>query len=157
MLKNRKFDKQSFVRSRLCDENDFYKYFVNDIMHAKHDIWIESPYITEKRTLFLLPYLEHARKRGVKVTIRTKQLSAHDTAFRLQAKTALIWFEALGIKVIFDGEGHHQKIAVIDSRVLWEGSLNILSQNDSHEIMRRIDDQEIAFQTKKFLHRWSIL
>ena len=157
MLRNRKLVKQSFVHSRLCDENDFYKYFVNDIMHAKHDIWIESPYMTEKRTLFLLPYLEHARRRGVKVTIRTKKLSAHDTALRLQATTTFIWFEALGIKVIFDGEGHHQKIAIIDSAILWEGSLNILSQNDSHEFMRRIKDNEIAMQTKKFLHRWSIL
>ena len=33
---------------------------------------------------------------------------------------------------------HHRKLAVIDRKILWEGSLNILSHVRSREIMRRI-------------------
>jgi hypothetical protein len=44
--------------------------------------------------------------------------------------------QELGVKVLYTVK-HHRKLAVVDD-VLWEGSLNILSQNDSCEIMRRI-------------------
>jgi hypothetical protein len=46
--------------------------------------------------------------------------------------------------------GHHRKLAIIDRRLLWEGSLNMLSQNDSCEIMRRIESNSLATQMIHF-------
>ena len=40
----------------------------------------------------------------------------------------------------------HAKAAIIDREVLWDGSLNILSQRESKEIMRRTVDADIAKQ-----------
>lgn len=45
--------------------------------------------------------------------------------------------QELGIEVLRT-LGHQRKLAIIDDNVLWEGSLNILSQYDSCEVMRRI-------------------
>ena len=57
----------------------------------------------------------------------------------------------LGVKVLpFVGK-IHRKIAIIDRKILWEGSLNILSQNDSREIMRRFDGASSAQQMMTFL------
>jgi len=36
-------------------------------------------------------------------------------------------------------------------KILWEGSLNILSQNQSREIMRRIENEQITLETFNFL------
>lgn len=49
-----------------------------------------------------------------------------------------------------------RKIAVIDGRILWEGSLNILSQGNSREVMRRIESEELTKQMVRFLglHRF---
>ena len=44
-----------------------------------------------------------------------------------------------------------RKLAIIDRQILWEGSLNILSQNDSCEVMRRITSTQHAWQMTRFI------
>jgi hypothetical protein len=46
---------------------------------------------------------------------------------------------------------HHRKLAILDKKILWEGSLNILSQIYSREIMRRIDNQDLTLEMFNFL------
>ena len=38
-------------------------------------------------------------------------------------------------------KGIHQKVAIIDDRICWEGSLNILSFANSRELMRRFESR----------------
>ena len=47
-------------------------------------------------------------------------------------------------QVFITKNNHHCKLAFIDRNVLWEGSLNILSQTNSREIMRRIEGENHA-------------
>ncbi|HPF30831.1 MAG TPA: hypothetical protein PLO25_00775 [Candidatus Saccharibacteria bacterium] len=51
--------------------------------------------------------------------------------------------------------GHHRKLVIIDG-ILWEGSLNILSQNDSCELMRRMQPEELVKEMLRFtgLKKW---
>jgi len=53
--------------------------------------------------------------------------------------------QEMGIKV-FQLKNMHQKIAVIDRKITWEGSLNILSHQTSHEHMRRFEGAKTAEQ-----------
>ena len=55
----------------------------------------------------------------------------------IQAELAIHTLQELDVTVLM-AVGHHRKIAIVDD-ILYEGSLNILSQNDSCELMRRID------------------
>ena len=57
----------------------------------------------------------------------------------------------IGINIILLKGNHHRKLAIIDRSILWEGSLNILSFSNSQEIMRRIEDKELANQMFIFL------
>jgi hypothetical protein len=56
----------------------------------------------------------------------------------------------MGVLVLYTG-GHHRKLAVLDKHILWEGSLNILSNNGTCEVMRRIESRELAEQMVRFL------
>lgn len=58
--------------------------------------------------------------------------------------------QALGVLVLY-ADSHHRKLAIIDGHVLYEGSLNILSQSSSCEVMRRIESELIASQMLRFL------
>ncbi len=58
--------------------------------------------------------------------------------------------QELGVEVLITG-GHHRKLAIIDQQILYEGSLNILSQNDSCEVMRRIYSEQLADQMLVFV------
>jgi phosphatidylserine/phosphatidylglycerophosphate/cardiolipin synthase-like enzyme len=141
--------------SSLYDQNTFYRPFERDLVRAKDCVIIESPFVTSKRVSRLLPIIAKLRKRGVKVVINTKPLDEHDTILRDQATYAIADLQEIGVKVLFTS-GHHRKLAIIDGSVLYEGSLNILSQNDSCEIMRRIEDEELALQMLRFigLEKW---
>jgi len=68
-----------------------------------------------------------------------------------QSEEAIRWCESIGIQVFLCLGNHHRKLAIIDRKILWEGSLNILSQTKSREIMRRIDDKEAALEMFNFL------
>jgi hypothetical protein len=68
-----------------------------------------------------------------------------------QAEKEIKTFEELGIAVLpFKGK-IHRKLAIIDRNILWEGSLNILSQRESGEYMRRSVGKATAQQVIHFL------
>jgi phosphatidylserine/phosphatidylglycerophosphate/cardiolipin synthase-like enzyme len=134
----------------LYDQKSFYKAFIKDITSAKQRVVIESPFITSKRLNQLLPLLSKLVKRGVAVTVNTKPFVEHDELFRRMAYAGVADLQDIGVTVLMT-VGHHRKLAIIDSDILWEGSLNILSQNDSCEIMRRIESAQITGETIAFL------
>lgn len=146
----RKSKSADLLNSSLFDQNNFFKALELDLKHATKSVLIESPFITERRMSRLLPILERLVERGVKIIVNTKPLHEHDLSFVEQAEDAIHQMQDLGVIVLMT-VGHHRKIAIIDERILWEGSLNILSQNDSCEFMRRINSIELADQMMKFL------
>jgi phosphatidylserine/phosphatidylglycerophosphate/cardiolipin synthase-like enzyme len=99
----------------------------------------------------LKPAFEKLVERGVHVFIITRTSHEHDAMMADQSEAGICYFEALGVQVLLVKGGHHRKLAMIDRSILWEGSLNILSQSNSREIMRRIDDKIIALEMISFL------
>lgn len=132
----RRRDAQSLCTSKLFDNNTFYKKFTADLHRAKRRVYIDCPFITTRRIQELLPVLAKLRQRNAQVVINTRCPDEHEGEYIAQASDAIQAMQELGVKVLYTVK-HHRKLAVIDN-VLWEGSLNILSQNDSCEIMRRI-------------------
>ena len=128
----------SLTPSRLYDQTSFYNAFLRDLGRAKTLLIIESPFITKKRIDLILPALSKLRAKGVRVIINTKPFEEHEPSYQSKAMWAVKVMQDLGIEVLMTG-GHHRKLAIIDDSTLWEGSLNILSQNDSCEVMRRIN------------------
>lgn len=137
------FRRRTFPRSDLYNQDTFYRAFIKDVSTARKQLIIESPFITSKRARLLLPIFERLRRRGVQIVINTRNPNEHEGIYREQAAEAVALFHTLDIVVLYT-VGHHRKLAIIDSEVIWEGSLNILSFNDSCEIMRRITSSEEA-------------
>jgi phosphatidylserine/phosphatidylglycerophosphate/cardiolipin synthase-like enzyme len=125
--------------STLHDEKTFYSAFLRDLDRSKEEIIIESPFITSSRMKMLWPSLKRAYSRGIKVYISTRDPNDHSDGYEAQSESEIEALEALGIQVFLCIGNHHRKLAIIDRKVLWEGSLNILSQTKSREIMRRLD------------------
>jgi len=95
--------------------------------------------------------------RGVKVYIITRDPREHDENLQVQADGEIAEFEIMGVQVLMCSGNHHRKLAILDRKVLWEGSLNILSQTRSREIMRRIEGRELAMQMFTFLNLGRVL
>lgn len=144
----------SLIVSKLYDQNNFYDAFERDLKRARSRVFIESPFLTVRRVNILLPGLRRLSSKGIKVVVNTKPLDEHEVLLKEQAEQAVARLQDAGVYVLMT-IGHHRKIAVLDN-VLWEGSLNILSQNDSCELMRRIPSPELSDQILRFtgLDKW---
>lgn len=139
------------LTSKLYDEKGFYEAFVRDLKHTKQEVIIESPYMTTPRVDMLKPTLKRLVKCGVKVMINTRYPGHHDKLLEIQSWLAAKSLREIGVKVKFLNDYPHRKIAVFDNKILWEGSLNILSQAHSREIMRRIESEVLTKQAIHFL------
>jgi phosphatidylserine/phosphatidylglycerophosphate/cardiolipin synthase-like enzyme len=150
IFKRLRADASGLLTSRLYNETDFYPAFLHDLSGATREVIIESPFISHKRMNALYPSFRAMAKRGVVIVINTRHPSEHEADYAVQAYQAITELQVLGVNVLFTG-GHHRKLAIIDRATLWEGSLNILSQNNSCEIMRRIVSTVLAEQMIRFV------
>lgn len=137
--------------SILFDEATFYKKFIKDLSICTKEVIIESPYITTARMNSLTPVFDRLLDQGVSVFIMTRDPKEHSGGLEVQSELAIRQCEALGIQVLLCTGNHHRKLAILDRKVLWEGSLNILSQTQSREIMRRIESERLTAEMFEFL------
>ena len=143
-------DGAGLLDSKLLNEETFYPAFLKDLKDCHTELVIECPFVTNRRLTHLLPSLEKLKAHKVRVVIVTRDPRSHDDNSQWSgASDAISRLQHLGVHVIYK-ENHHRKIAIIDRQVLYEGSLNILSQSNSCEIMRRICSTRLAWQTVRF-------
>lgn len=150
LLQRRRVAPDGLLTSKLFSERGFYKAFVNDLKCCTGEAIIESPFLTIRRVTALLPELKRLRRCGARLVINTRHPTEHDDYLRSEAESALVMLFDIDAEIYFTGS-HHRKIAVFDRHILWEGSLNILSQNDSCEVMRRIESKQLAQQMVRFV------
>ncbi len=141
----------SLLNSQLHDEKTFYQTFLKDLERCESELIIESPFITSERMRTFDRLFEKLLKKGVKIYIITRNPREHDSFMEPQSEDAIGWCEQVGIQVFLCVGNHHRKLAMLDRKVLWEGSLNILSQTRSREIMRRIESTELTMEMLNFL------
>ncbi|CAN5148552.1 hypothetical protein BH09PAT2_BH09PAT2_10880 [soil metagenome] len=144
------------LSSILYDEDTFYNKFAQDLLSAKQEVIIESPFISTKRMIMLRSLFEKLIQKRVKVHIFTRSPYEHCGEYEIQSEEEIQYFEKLGVQIFLCLGNHHRKLAMVDRTILWEGSLNILSQTHSREIMRRMDSKKMTEEMFKFLRfgRW---
>lgn len=147
---NRSVAPVDLLRSKLYDQDTFYPTFLKDLANCHSEVILECPFITSRRLKTLLPTLEKLKARKVRVAINTRDPRTHDEGYwQEDAHEAIARMQHMGIQVLYTGN-HHRKIAILDRQILYEGSLNILSQNNSSEVMRRIESTQLAWQMVRF-------
>lgn len=149
--KERKKNMISQFSSQLHTEKTFYPVFLKDLENCREEVIIESPYITSQRTSQFIPIFEKLLEKGVKIYVMTRDPKEHTPSMEVQSEEAIRTFEIMGVQTLLCVGNHHRKLAILDRKILWEGSLNILSQTHSREIMRRIEDDAFAMEMFNFL------
>ena len=139
------------IKTSLHDEKTFYPHFLSDLEQTQSEVIIESPFITIARMKTFWPVFRRLVARGVKVYVVTRDPREHTDGYDDQSEVEIQEFEAVGIQVLMCTGNHHRKLAIIDRNILWEGSLNILSQAKSREFMRRLEDGGFAVDLFNFI------
>lgn len=146
------FEHSDLLTSELHNERTFYDAFAKDVDRAKQSIIIESPYLTEWRATQFSKLFKRMNRQGVKIVVNTRNPRHHSKTLEIQAWKAVAVLRNHGVKVRVFDDLRHRKLAIIDNCIAWEGSLNILSQNNSKEIMRRTNSSILAKQLINFTY-----
>lgn len=135
----------------LYNDQTFYEAFTRDLLEAKKEVVIYCPFVTKYRSEYFRRTLQELKRRNIAVFIFTRPLEEHDMVMKSEVMCALRDYEELGACLVYLPGYIHEKLAVIDRLILWEGSLNILSQRKSRELMRRIPDDVTVKHTMQYL------
>lgn len=114
------------------DERQFYDTFADYLRAAQHSIWIWAPW-TARRMRSVLPVLADAVRRGVTVVVFVRDPS--DTGQKSAASQEYVDQLRQVATTVVEVHTMHQKIVVVDERLVLLGSLNVLSQSNSREVM----------------------
>jgi len=124
----------------IYDSTNFFPVYSADILAARNEIIIVSPFLTKRRVLASLDYLRTA---AAPVTLITKPPENYPAADRLKIAECVALLTAHGIAVKTK-DRIHQKFAIMDQRLVWYGSINLLSYGTSEESIMRIESPDIA-------------
>jgi len=126
------------ISGALYTERNFWAQFFLDLKTVKQRVMILSPFVSVRRAGMSMDYFRAMIMRGVKITIYTRPANDQTGHMAYQAEVVVTQLRNIGVSVV-ERRNMHQKVAILDDSVAWEGSLNILSHRDSGEHMRRFE------------------
>jgi superfamily I DNA and/or RNA helicase len=119
----------------------FYAAFQKDLKKSQSKVIISSPFTMPDATAKWEPLLRDLVAKDVEVSILTKPASEKKNS----GDSALIHKNlASFVKELREIPKMHEKLAVLDGRIVWLGSLNILSHYKASEVMVRIESPDFA-------------
>ena len=132
----------------IFDEQSFFPVYLSDIENASKHVMIVSPFVTKKRVIQMMGYFENILKKQVKITIVTRPVNDFtETQKRTLEKIFSLLTDA-GVNIVFKSK-IHQKFAVIDGKIIWYGSINLLSFGYAKESIMRLKSGNISYELTK--------
>ena len=120
----------------VTDGNTFIRYFYRDVNNAREQLIIYAPFLSKNRLSEEIPLFINAVSRGVKVRIFTKTVEELNKSQQATHRDCISALREHGLDVIIK-KNMHEKIILIDKRIVWVGSLNALSYNgETSEFMQ---------------------
>lgn len=126
----------------------FMPVYSNDLISAEREIIIVSPFITKKGVLLMLEYLRAALEKKVKVVVVTRPKEDFKGKNPAGLIEALERLKKEKISLVLRSN-IHQKFAVMDQKLVWYGSINLLSFGSSEESIMRLESPNVAHELIK--------
>lgn len=134
----------------IYDKDNFLSVFVRDCLSVRQEIVLVSPFIRPRRTRLMLDHLDAVFGPSVRITVVTRPKEDFPEKDHPLMQNALGLLMEKGVNIQFRPR-IHQKFAIIDQRVVWYGSINLLSYGNSQESMMRIESSNVAIALLKSL------
>ena len=122
-------------------DSSFYQGFQIDLESAKGKVLLASPFTTLEGTERWMQTFRDLHAKDVEIVGLTKPIEEKDLRTgpaALHANLETVFKELRLVSKM------HEKLAVIDQRIVWLGSLNILSHKNASELMVRIESPDFA-------------
>jgi superfamily II DNA or RNA helicase len=124
----------------IYSNDDFFPVYSADILAARKEVLIVSPYLSKRRVQSSLDYIAAA---SAPITILTRPIESYPEKDRARIMECFESLSQLNAAIRIK-DRIHQKFAIIDQRIVWYGSINLLSYGASEESIMRIESADIA-------------
>ncbi|MGD9825033.1 MAG: DEAD/DEAH box helicase family protein [Desulfobacter sp.] len=129
----------------IFNKDNFFPVYLQDIAMTSKRLLIVSPFVTKKRMLQMTEHFSVILKKQVEVSIITRPACDFKEDRRTSLEQIFKAVEESGVRLIF--RSHiHQKFAIIDDKITWYGSINLLSFGYSEESIMRLESSSIAYE-----------
>jgi superfamily II DNA or RNA helicase len=136
----------------IFDKNNFLPVYSNDILNASTEILIVSPFVTRKRTLQMAQNLKVAIANNVRVIVVTRPSEEYKEKDLPTWQDTIEVLRNAGVNIVLKSN-IHQKFAVIDQKLVWYGSINLLSFGSAEESIMRLLSPNIAYELIKSIEK----
>ena len=127
----------------IFNKDNFISVFNQDIVAAKKEILIVSPFARQRRTHQMIQHLKTAIGEHILITVVTRPKEDFPKKDHPVLQKALDLLTCSGINIIYKSN-IHQKFAIMDQKIVWYGSINLLSYGSAQESIMRIEGSNIA-------------
>jgi phosphatidylserine/phosphatidylglycerophosphate/cardiolipin synthase-like enzyme len=127
----------------IFNKDNFLPVFSQDIVAAKKEILIVSPFVRKRRTHQMIQHLKISTGNNIRVIVVTRPREDFMAKDHGTLQRTLNLLSSNGVKIVFKSN-IHQKFAVMDQKIVWYGSINLLSYGSAQESIMRIESSNIA-------------
>lgn len=124
-------------------DQEFLDAFRADLANCAEQVIILSPFLSQNRAIHYYPAMLSLAARHVVVEVYAKPENEQPESLREHFGWVADGLRRAGVR-FYTRPGMHEKVGVIDNRILWHGSLNILSHNDTRESMLRFESSDLV-------------
>lgn len=129
----------------IFDSENYCDVYRKDLLQAVKNIIISSPVISGAKVYELISLLRDKRLAGVEITIVTWEPDSYgfgDAAFWMQLHEEMRQ-AGFYIKTVEESCEH---FAIMDQKIVWYGSMNLLAKNNADDSMMRVQSKKIAME-----------
>ncbi len=119
----------------------------SDFADARKEIIIVSPFLRRKRVDAILEWLKEPLRAGVSVSVITRPAESYREPERIAE--CIEYLKAF--VTVVEKPNIHQKYILIDNRLVWYGSINLLSYGNSEESIMRLESRELAAELEAMI------
>jgi len=131
------------INIKHCVDREFLDLFRSDLAGSAECVELLSPFVSINRSSNYHAAFVSLSARRVPVRAYVRPHQEQPDSLRPGYQEAIRNLEHRGVQVS-PRPGMHEKVAAIDHRILWHGSLNILSHNNSRESMLRFESVDLV-------------
>ncbi len=136
----------------IFNKDNFLPVFNQDIAAAKKEILIVSPFVRKRRSQQMLQHLKISIVKNLSVIVVTRPKGDFPPKDHAAMQRTLDLLTDNGVSVVFKSN-IHQKFAIMDQKIVWYGSINLLSYGIAQESIMRIESYNIANELMKSIER----
>ncbi|WP_289019871.1 phospholipase D-like domain-containing protein [Desulfobacter postgatei] len=127
----------------IFNKDDFFPVYLRDIAVASKYVLIISPFVTKQRMFQMMDHFNVLLKKQVKITVITRPANDYDENRKIMLSDLFSTVKTRGVQMVYKSN-IHQKFAIIDNKITWYGSINLLSFGYSEETVMRLESSSIA-------------